>query len=662
MISGRSLRNVSVNRVGAVVSACGGALALCASLGACGGSPTEAPSDASTQDGADTGTPIMGDGSGPDGGKRVPDGGNDSAADWSAPADALADAVSDAWERDSASDADEQSDATDDARVADAQADVAAPCNASTCPNGCCSGGAGGTCDAYAAQNAASCGTGGASCTTCPAPPSGATERCSSGACGFTCNAGYKSCGSGCIPTSECCSTADCASGQECLGGSCACDSTSCAQGCCDGNTCVLSSSQTNAACGTGGQACGACTGGIVCANGSCGQCSAESQCGSYGSGYMCCPAGAGTCIDTETDPNDCGSCGTVCLANETCSGGTCECASPYTLCGASCLDLQTDPENCGACGHSCLGGTCSSGECQPVLVAPNPTGYDMEAVATDGTYLYWATTANGGDLRKCALSNCSGTTATLASGVSIADALAIDNGNARVFGGTTNGLDYTTTSGGSLSPWYASLPSGGGATSVSIDRSTGSVYWTLFDSGTYATTLTGAALQQIMSSVGCALGVAEDASKVYQTDSCGNRLLACPLGSACGSSPSVILSNVPGPNQLYFDGTYLWMTAAGVSTYDPQYGDGGLWRCNAGGTSCRELYNGQALAFGVVSDGTNVYWTDNWSGDIMKSPVGGATSPTMVANTPRARDIVDDGNAIFWIAQAGAGVYMLAK
>jgi hypothetical protein len=83
--------------------------------------------------------------------------------------------------------------------------------------------------------------------------------------------------------------------------------------------------------------------------------------------GYTQC---AGNCIDTNTDVNNCGACGTVCPAaiNGTaqCDDGTCgiECNTGYTLCGGQCVSLQNDPNNCGTCFKTCASGTCVGGVC----------------------------------------------------------------------------------------------------------------------------------------------------------------------------------------------------------------------------------------------------------------------------------------------------------
>jgi hypothetical protein len=63
------------------------------------------------------------------------------------------------------------------------------------------------------------------------------------------------------------------------------------------------------------------------------------------------------TCTNTNTDNNNCGACGTVCAAPETCNGGSCSCASGTSLCGGACVALNTNT-NCGACGTACTGAT----------------------------------------------------------------------------------------------------------------------------------------------------------------------------------------------------------------------------------------------------------------------------------------------------------------
>jgi hypothetical protein len=99
------------------------------------------------------------------------------------------------------------------------------------------------------------------------------------------------------------------------------------------------------------------------------------------------CSAGELSC-DGGCIPNDmsnCGACGNACASPEagtsTCGPGdggyACQltCAASYTQCAKDCVDLQSDPKNCGSCGHDCVGGACSAGQCQPWVVAQTTQG-----------------------------------------------------------------------------------------------------------------------------------------------------------------------------------------------------------------------------------------------------------------------------------------------
>jgi hypothetical protein len=92
------------------------------------------------------------------------------------------------------------------------------------------------------------------------------------------------------------------------------------------------------------------------------------------------CPAGttdcSGICLDLQNDVNNCGSCGHVCPPGQTgfvpgCAAGNCffmrerACDPGLAFCNDVCVDTQTDPANCGLCGNACgAGEVCFAGVC----------------------------------------------------------------------------------------------------------------------------------------------------------------------------------------------------------------------------------------------------------------------------------------------------------
>ncbi len=87
---------------------------------------------------------------------------------------------------------------------------------------------------------------------------------------------------------------------------------------------------------------------------------------------YMGLTSCFGSCVDIETDLNNCGGCGVVCGSGGGCFGGTCvapppssACGAGLTTCGGECVSISNHAGHCGACFNSCpLGGSCHRGVC----------------------------------------------------------------------------------------------------------------------------------------------------------------------------------------------------------------------------------------------------------------------------------------------------------
>lgn len=146
--------------------------------------------------------------------------------------------------------------------------------------------------------------------------------------------------------------TTACGDQSTCTDGNCRCPDELdwCATGSFPSHLCVDTATDPNN-CGYCGLRCPA---GVGCIDGAC-----------------ACPDG-GTfctsnyaCSDLATDPMNCGRCGDPCPAGVACTGGRCACPSGTRSCGTSCVDLSTDRMNCGGCFAQCPDGlTCADGAC----------------------------------------------------------------------------------------------------------------------------------------------------------------------------------------------------------------------------------------------------------------------------------------------------------
>jgi hypothetical protein len=151
------------------------------------------------------------------------------------------------------------------------------------------------------------------------------------------------------------------------------------AQHCVDAQCRCSAEGKTEWDCGGGNSRCVSCCQCFACAEGTtaCGfACCAPGQtCADAASSRCECPPGmrscGGSCADLRSDPNTCGSCGTVCKASENatpiCSNGACgfTCNPGFTRCEDNCVNLTPNPspgareeevENCGQCGNECDG------------------------------------------------------------------------------------------------------------------------------------------------------------------------------------------------------------------------------------------------------------------------------------------------------------------
>ncbi len=125
-------------------------------------------------------------------------------------------------------------------------------------------------------------------------------------------------------------------------------------------------------------------------------------------------------------------------------------CAAPSLVCAGACVDTQTDPANCGGCGMTC-GGTCQNAHCV-VRLAPGIGMMGGWQLALDAANVYWT---GGGNVQRVAKTG--GPTTTLVSTTDSANGLALDATYVYfAMGPTTGGVTGTG--------YIGRVPLGGGA------------------------------------------------------------------------------------------------------------------------------------------------------------------------------------------------------
>ena len=219
---------------------------------------------------------------------------------------------------------------------------------------------------------------------------------------------------------------------------------------------------------------------------------------GTGGTGGSSCPGtqtACGTdCIDTSSDPMNCGGCGIPCSTGQICQGGSCQCQSGLMLCNGSCV--PSDATHCGSCSVSCQSsqvcsnGTCAS-SCDTGLTLCGSSCVDTTASSTNCGSCGTACAAT----EHCAGSSCvanvtTGTGGTPGTGGATASGGSTGTGGTGAGGSTaTGGTGGSSGTGGSTATGGAPGTGGAPPAQSSVVTSASGAYW---QSGTLTTVTSG--------------------------------------------------------------------------------------------------------------------------------------------------------------------------
>jgi hypothetical protein len=391
-------------------------------------------------------------------------------------------------------------------------------------------------------------------------------------------------------------------------------------------------------------------------------------------------------------DTNNCGGCGVECPAPDagaaTCglSGGHYACGvacnTGYSRCGNSCVDLQSDVNNCGQCGHGCLGAMCHSGLCQSWVVADEQTQnallfparaglFAHAELVTDGKNIVWIdgqagvleTSSVGGP--SSPIINIAPMSATSALGfgnLALANGTAIwtmwdSNNGISVWKATAVGKSTDANTGTMVASLGATtagdIPSG-----IAIDATAANVYF--IDS---VTMMSGTAVSNpglftcVVANKSCTKLVAASAptklafandvaiadGRIFYTDSARTSVNQY-LGNYQMTAAPVV--------RLALDGTYVyWLdefpadASAGISN---QFDVFRAPMSNIIAAPELVVPAQLGLPYAMTTDGTNVYFSN--AGTLEYMPVSGTGAPQTLTNSQQVYAIAVGGGAIYWL------------
>ena len=284
-------------------------------------------------------------------------------------------------------------------------------------------------------------------------------------------------------------------------------------------------------------------------------------------------------------------------------------------------------------------------------------------SIVSDGANVYWTNTGTVKSVMKVPATG--GTPAAVATGLRQPGYLAVDATNAYWTDAASTFPNGTILM---SAPLDGSAAADGGAPAVLASSNIalqqfvvagGNIY---FFNGSALTVITtaGAVVRTAIPSATNAVNATADATNLYWTNNV-QQVLMMPLSG----TTATVLTTLVAPGD--FLGTTQPISVDATGVYLPANPGAGVDAVLsvplAGGAAATvatfaSAFNGVP---GIVSDGKNVYWANNFVSAVMRAPVTGGTAVTISCEREKPEGIAQDATHVYWTTEGGS-VKALAK